>query len=72
MLVERVYTGNKKSKYICDKCGKEINTDAEKRYKIGIDTPRPNRSSSMEIVRRYDLCKRCTSIVIGYIEKKGK
>lgn len=72
MLIERVYTGDKKSKYVCDKCGKPINTKTEKRYKISIDTPIPNRSSYMNIVRRYDLCKRCTSVIIGYVEKKGK
>lgn len=72
MLVERVYTSREKSKYTCDKCGKFINTDKEKRFKISIDTPKLNRSSAMDIVRRYDLCKRCTSVIIGYVEKKGK
>ena len=71
MLVEKDYTGKKKSKYICDRCGKPINTDTEKRYKIGIDTPK-NYMSEMKIVRRYDLCKHCTSVIINYIEKKGK
>lgn len=71
MLVEREYTGRKRSKYICDKCGKPINTKSERRYKIGIDTPKDNRSR-MKIIRRYDLCKHCTSVIINYIEKKGK
>ena len=72
MLIEKVYTSNKKSKYVCDRCGKFINTSDEKRYKIGIDTPKLNKSSSMDIIRRYDLCKQCTNIIIDYIEKKGK
>jgi protein-arginine kinase activator protein McsA len=71
MLVEKVYTGDKRYKYVCDKCGKPINTKSERRYKIGIDTPKDN-TSGMKIVKRYDLCKRCTSIIINYIEKKGK
>lgn len=71
MLVEREYTGKKKSKYICDRCSKQINTNTERRYKIGIDTPKDN-TSGMKIIRRYDLCKHCTSVVINYIEKKGK
>ena len=71
MLIEKVYTGDKRYKYVCDKCGKSINTKSEKRYKIGIDTPKDN-TSGMKIVRRYDLCKHCTSVIINYIEKKGK
>lgn len=71
MLVEKVYTGDKRYKYVCDKCGKLINTKSERRYKIGIDTPKDN-TSGMKIVRRYDLCKHCTSVIINYIEKKGK
>ena len=71
MLVEREYTGKKKSKYICDKCSKQINTDTEKRYKIGIDTPKDNTSGT-KMIRRYDLCKHCTNVIINYVEKKGK
>ena len=71
MLVERENTGKKKSKYICDRCSKPINTDTEKRYKIGIDTPKDN-TSGMKIIRRYDLCKHCTNVIINYVEKKGK
>lgn len=71
MLVEKVYTGDKRYKYVCDKCGKPINTKLERRYKISIDTPKDN-TSGMKIVRRYDLCKHCTSFIINYIEKKGK
>lgn len=61
----------KKSKYICDKCGKQINTDTERRYKISIDTPKDN-TSGMKMIRRYDLCKHCTNVIINYVEKKGK
>ena len=57
MLVEKDYTGKKKSKYICDRCGKSINTDTEKRYKIGIDTPK-NYTSEMKIVRTTEIQKR--------------
>lgn len=71
MLIEKENTGKKKSKYICDKCSKQINTDTERRYKISIDTPKDN-TSGMKKIRRYDLCKHCTSIIINYIEKKGK
>lgn len=71
MLIERVYTGNKRSKYICDKCGKPINTNEEKRYKINIDTPKNNDPTRMKKVRGYDLCKHCTSVIVNYIEKKG-
>ena len=34
MLVEKDYTGKKKSKYICNRCGKSINTDIEKDIKL--------------------------------------
>lgn len=71
MLVERVYTSDEKSKFICDRCGKNINTDTERRYKIGIDTPKGN-TSGMKKIRRYDLCKRCTNAIVNYVEKKGK
>lgn len=34
MLIEKENTGKKKSKYICDRCGKSINTDTEKDIKL--------------------------------------
>ena len=71
MLEEIDYTGKKRSKYICDRCGRRINTSSEKRYKLGIDTPKGN-TSVMKSVKRYDLCKHCISAIVNYVEKKGK
>ena len=31
-----------------------------------------DNTSGMKIIRRYDLCKHCTNVIINYVEKKGK
>lgn len=70
MLEAVDYTGKTKSKYICDRCGKHINTYSEKRYKICIDTPKDS-SSVLKPIKRYDLCKKCAKLIV-YIIEKGK
>ena len=50
--------------------GKRINTSTEKRYKIRLNTYK-GKGSTEVVIRSYDLCKRCTSIINNYIMKKG-
>lgn len=67
MLQEIDYTGKKRSKYICDKCGKPINTSTQKRYKVNIDVF--VNKNSKKILKRYDLCRHCASVLVHTVEK---
>lgn len=68
MLKAIDYTGKKKSVYICDRCGKRINTSSERRYKVSIRTPK-GKTSVMKTLNGYDLCRCCTGNIINMIEK---
>lgn len=70
MLIKLDRTGKTRSIYECDKCGKRINTSTERRYKIRLNTYK-GRSSEEIVIRSYDMCKRCASIINNYIIKKG-
>lgn len=69
MLIKIDNTGKTRSIYECDKCGKRINTSTERRYKIRLNTYK-GRSSAEIVIRSYDMCKRCASIINNYIMKK--
>lgn len=51
--------------------GKRINTSTERRYKMRLNTYK-GRSSMEIVIRAYDLCKRCASIINNYIIKEVK
>lgn len=70
MLIKQDYTGRTRSIYECDRCGKRINTNTEKRYKIRINTYK-GRTSTEVVIRGYDMCRKCASIINNYIMKKG-
>jgi DNA-directed RNA polymerase subunit RPC12/RpoP len=70
MLKNIDYTGKNKTEYICDKCGRDINNDNLKRFKININTPKKNSKSTLKTYRSYDLCSRCTTVIIKYLENK--
>ena len=70
MLREKILVRKKVSIFVIDVVSL-LTQILKKRYKIGIDTPKDN-TSGMKIIRRYDLCKHCTSVIINYVEKKGK
>lgn len=62
MLIEKDYSNKKNSKFICDRCKKElsINTRISIYSKIAYQNPK----------KRWDLCSKCYAALVRGIEKK--
>lgn len=65
MLVKKYYQNNGKAVYECDRCKKLMDTHEDNRYRIVISSTK----SRGKVIRGYDLCKHCCSIIVHYIEK---
>lgn len=69
MLIKIDHTGKKGTIYSCDRCKKEINTDNERRYKVTVEIGKTVGHHYKTVIKKYDLCKHCCSILCHAIEK---
>lgn len=68
MLTKIDYTGKTKSIYKCDRCGVELNTAVNDRYKVNINKFEANKTIYKR-TRKYDLCKHCCALICKIIER---
>ena len=59
--------GNKMIKYICDKCGAEM--DETTRFHIEVELPMIRRWDLEFLERGYDLCEKCIRKVDAVVQK---
>ena len=68
MLIETDRRGKTKSIFECDRCGRIINTETDHRFKLTVqNTP---RGSNTNVIKSWDLCKRCYAALYKGIEKE--
>ena len=64
MITHNDFTGKTKSRFLCDKCNKELVTGKDDRYRLIVQDPR-----GYKIVKRWDLCDRCCKLLFKSMRK---